>query len=97
MCTVSSRKAKPDRRRDSIALILLVAAAALVAFVWFEAAEPIGPFIHTLVGAAIGIGAYVVPVLLFAAAMVLMRTRLTPCAAPGSPWAHSSWCSRFSA
>jgi S-DNA-T family DNA segregation ATPase FtsK/SpoIIIE len=67
-------QAKPDRRRDSIALILLVTAAALVAFVWFRVAEPIGPFIHTLVGGVVGIGAYAVPVALFAMAMVLMRT-----------------------
>lgn len=67
------QQAKPDRRRDSIALILLVVAAALVAFVWFQAAEPIGPFFHTLTGAAVGIGAYAAPVALFAMAMVLMR------------------------
>ncbi|GAB09310.1 cell division protein FtsK [Gordonia araii NBRC 100433] len=65
--------AAPEPRRDSIALILLVLAAALVAFVWFHVAEPVGPFIDALVRAAVGIGAFAIPVLLFLAAMVLMR------------------------
>ncbi len=64
---------EPDRRRDSIALVLLVIASALVAFVWFHVAEPVGPFIDTLVRAALGVGALAVPAALFVAAMVLMR------------------------
>ncbi|GED98182.1 DNA translocase FtsK [Gordonia crocea] len=67
------REIAPDQRRDSIALILLVVAAGLIAFVWFGALEPVGPFFDTLVRAAIGIGALVVPVVLFLGAMVLMR------------------------
>ena len=74
--------AEPDRRRDSLALILLVAAAALVAFVWFRAAEPVGPFIDALVRAAVGIGAFAAPVLLFVVAMAVMRHPAEPVRRP---------------
>lgn len=65
--------AAPSQRRDSIALILLVAAAASAAVIWFHVAEPVGPFLDALVRSAVGMGAYALPVLLFVAAMVLMR------------------------
>ncbi|MFT4199330.1 DNA translocase FtsK [Gordonia sp. (in: high G+C Gram-positive bacteria)] len=73
---------EPDRRRDSIALILLVLAAALAAFVWFGVAEPVGPLFDALIRAGVGIGAYAVPVLLFVAAMVLMRRPADPVRRP---------------
>ncbi|MFT3900239.1 MAG: DNA translocase FtsK 4TM domain-containing protein [Gordonia sp. (in: high G+C Gram-positive bacteria)] len=69
---------EPDGRRDSIALILLVLGSALAAAVWFRVADPVGPMFDGLIRAAVGVGAYAVPVFLLAAALVLMRHPANP-------------------
>ena len=77
-----ARELEPGHRRDGVALGLLGLAVVLVASSWFGAAGPVGAWIDTFVRAVIGSAVVLVPVLLFAIAIVLMRTEPNPEARP---------------
>jgi S-DNA-T family DNA segregation ATPase FtsK/SpoIIIE len=77
-----ARDLEPGHRRDGIALGLLGLAVVLVASSWFDAARPVGGWIDTVVRAVIGSGVVLMPILLIAIAVVLMRTEPNPEARP---------------
>ncbi|MBV7295267.1 DNA translocase FtsK [Corynebacterium sp. TAE3-ERU12] len=70
--------AGPSRRRsgsdnhDGLALSLLCLAVILAAASWFEVAGPVGRGIHSGVAAIVGLGTYLLPLLLGGAAVGLM-------------------------
>jgi S-DNA-T family DNA segregation ATPase FtsK/SpoIIIE len=73
-----ARDLEPGHRRDGIALALLGLAVVLVASSWFDAARPVGGWIDTVVRAVIGSAVVLMPLLLIAIAVVLMRTEPNP-------------------
>jgi S-DNA-T family DNA segregation ATPase FtsK/SpoIIIE len=77
-----ARDLEPGHRRDGIALGLLGLAVVLVASSWFDAARPVGGWIDTVVRAVIGSAVVLMPMLLIAIAVVLMRTEPNPEARP---------------
>jgi S-DNA-T family DNA segregation ATPase FtsK/SpoIIIE len=77
-----ARDLEPGHRRDGIALGLLGLAVVLVASSWFDAARPVGGWIDTVVRAVIGSAVVLMPILLIAIAVVLMRTEPNPDARP---------------
>jgi S-DNA-T family DNA segregation ATPase FtsK/SpoIIIE len=77
-----ARDLEPGHRRDGIALGLLGIAVVLVASSWFNAARPVGGWIDTVVRVVIGSAVVLVPILLIAIAVVLMRTEPNPEARP---------------
>jgi S-DNA-T family DNA segregation ATPase FtsK/SpoIIIE len=77
-----ARDLEPGHRRDGIALGLLGLAVVLVASSWFDAARPVGGWIDTVVRAVIGSAVVLMPLLLIAIAVVLMRTEPNPEARP---------------
>jgi S-DNA-T family DNA segregation ATPase FtsK/SpoIIIE len=77
-----ARDLEPGHRRDGIALGLLGLAVVLVASSWFDAARPVGGWIDTVVRAVIGSAVVLMPILLIAVAVVLMRTEPNPEARP---------------
>ncbi len=77
-----ARDLEPGHRRDGIALGLLGLAMVLAASSWFDAARPVGGWIDTVVRVVIGSAVVLVPILLVAIAVVLMRTEPNPEARP---------------
>jgi S-DNA-T family DNA segregation ATPase FtsK/SpoIIIE len=77
-----ARDLEPGHRRDGIALGLLGIAMVLAASSWFDAARPVGGWIDTFVRSVIGSAVVLVPILLAAIAVVLMRTEPNPEARP---------------
>ncbi|MDT5286587.1 MAG: segregation ATPase FtsK/SpoIIIE, family [Mycobacterium sp.] len=77
-----ARDLEPGHRRDGIALGLLGIAVVLAASSWFDAARPVGGWIDTVVRVVIGAAVVLVPILLIAIAVVLMRTEPNPEARP---------------
>ena len=77
-----ARELEPGHRRDGIALGLLGIAVVLAASSWFDAARPVGGWIDTVVRVVIGSAVVLVPILLVAIAVVLMRTEPHPEARP---------------
>ncbi|MDT5237871.1 MAG: segregation ATPase FtsK/SpoIIIE, family, partial [Mycobacterium sp.] len=77
-----ARDLEPGHRRDGIALGLLGIAVVLAASSWFDAARPVGGWIDTVVRVVIGSAVVLVPILLVAIAVVLMRTEPNPEARP---------------
>jgi S-DNA-T family DNA segregation ATPase FtsK/SpoIIIE len=77
-----ARDLEPGHRRDGIALGLLGLAMVLAASSWFDAARPVGGWIDTFVRVVIGSAVVLVPILLVAIAVVLMRTEPNPEARP---------------
>ena len=77
-----ARDLEPGHRRDGIALALLGVSVVLAASSWFDAARPVGGWIDTVVRVAIGSAVVLLPVLLSALAVVLMRTEPHPEARP---------------
>jgi DNA segregation ATPase FtsK/SpoIIIE, S-DNA-T family len=73
-----ARDLEPGHRRDGIALALLGLAVVLAASSWFDAARPVGGWIDTVVRVVIGSAVVLVPILLTAIAVVLMRTEPNP-------------------
>jgi S-DNA-T family DNA segregation ATPase FtsK/SpoIIIE len=73
-----ARDLEPGHRRDGIALGLLGLAMVLAASSWFDAARPVGGWIDTVVRVVIGSAVVLVPILLVAVAVVLMRTEPNP-------------------
>lgn len=77
-----ARDIEPGHRRDGLALALLGIAVVVAASSWFHAAGPVGQWIDTAVRTLIGGPVVLVPVVLGAVAIVLMRTEPDPEARP---------------
>ncbi len=77
-----ARDIEPGHRRDGLALALLGIAVVVAASSWFHAAGPVGQWIDTAVRTLIGGPVVLVPVVLGAVAVVLMRTEPDPEARP---------------
>ena len=77
-----ARDLEPGHRRDGIALALLGIAVVIAASSWFDAARPVGQWIDTFLRVLIGSGVVLVPIVLAAIAVVLMRTEADPEARP---------------
>lgn len=58
--------------RDGIALVLAAAGILCVASIWFSSARPVGEWIELAVRSVFGVGAHLLPVLLFVTAIALM-------------------------
>jgi S-DNA-T family DNA segregation ATPase FtsK/SpoIIIE len=77
-----ARDLEPGHRRDGVALGLLGVAVVIAASCWFEAARPVGGWIDSFTRTLIGAAVVLVPILLAAIAVVLMRTEPHPEARP---------------
>ncbi|TPG37009.1 FtsK/SpoIIIE family DNA translocase [Mycolicibacterium hodleri] len=77
-----ARDLEPGHRRDGIALALLGLSVVLAASSWFDAARPVGGWIDSVVRAVIGSAVVLLPILLVALAVLLMRTEPNPEARP---------------
>jgi S-DNA-T family DNA segregation ATPase FtsK/SpoIIIE len=77
-----ARDLEPGHRRDGIALGLLGIAVVVAASSWFGAARPVGGWIDTFIRTLIGSALVLVPILLAAIAVVVMRTEPHPEARP---------------
>jgi DNA segregation ATPase FtsK/SpoIIIE, S-DNA-T family len=77
-----ARDLEPGHRRDGIALTLLGIAVVVAASSWFDAARPVGQWIDTFLRVLIGAAVVLLPILLAAVAVVLMRTEPDPEARP---------------
>jgi DNA segregation ATPase FtsK/SpoIIIE, S-DNA-T family len=77
-----ARDIEPGHRRDGIALALLGIAVVIAAGSWFDAARPVGEWIDTVLRMLIGSAVVLVPIVLAAIAVVLMRTEPDPEARP---------------
>ncbi|ORB39574.1 DNA translocase FtsK [Mycolicibacterium porcinum] len=73
-----ARDIEPGHRRDGLALALLGIAVVVAASSWFHAAGPVGQWIDTAVRTLIGGPVILVPVVLGAVAVILMRTEPDP-------------------
>jgi S-DNA-T family DNA segregation ATPase FtsK/SpoIIIE len=77
-----ARDLEPGHRRDGIALGLLAVSMVLAASSWFDAARPVGGWIDSVVRVVIGSAVVLLPILLVALAVLLMRTEPHPEARP---------------
>jgi S-DNA-T family DNA segregation ATPase FtsK/SpoIIIE len=77
-----ARDLEPGHRRDGIALGLLAVSMVLAASSWFDAARPVGGWIDSVVRVVIGSAVVLLPILLVALAVLLMRTEPNPEARP---------------
>lgn len=77
-----AREIEPGHRRDGIALALLGVAVVVAASSWFDAARPVGGWIDSILRALVGDAVVLVPVILTAIAVVLMRSEPDPEARP---------------
>jgi S-DNA-T family DNA segregation ATPase FtsK/SpoIIIE len=77
-----TKELDPAHRRDGVALVLVALAVVSAAGVWFRAAGPIGHWVDIGVRSVIGNGAWVLPIALAVAGIVLMRSEPHPEARP---------------
>ncbi|WP_175496694.1 FtsK/SpoIIIE family DNA translocase [Actinopolyspora alba] len=77
-----TRELEPAHRRDGVALILLAVAVITAAGVWWQAGGPVGHWLDWLLRSVVGSAALVLPPVLFAVAVLLMRTETNPDARP---------------
>lgn len=73
-----ARDIEPGHRRDGIALALLGLAVVVAASSWFDAARPIGAWVDAVLRMFIGSAVVVLPLVIAAVAVVLMRTQPHP-------------------
>ncbi|GAA1280785.1 DNA translocase FtsK [Pseudonocardia aurantiaca] len=73
-----TRELDPEHRRDGLGVVLLVLGVVAAAGIWWGAGGPVGHWSSAAVGAVVGIGAVVLPVLLVAVGVVLMGTQAHP-------------------
>jgi DNA segregation ATPase FtsK/SpoIIIE, S-DNA-T family len=73
-----ARDLEPGHRRDGIALALLGIAVVIGASSWFDAARPVGQWIDSFLRVLIGSAVILVPIVVAAIAVVLMRTEPDP-------------------
>jgi S-DNA-T family DNA segregation ATPase FtsK/SpoIIIE len=72
----------PEQRRDGLGLFAIGMAIVSGAAVWWHTLGPVGDAIRTVVAGTVGMGAYVVPLLLVLLAYRLMRPRPADFEAP---------------
>ncbi|MGA3253850.1 MAG: DNA translocase FtsK [Mycobacterium sp.] len=77
-----ARDIEPGHRRDGIALVLLGLAVVVAASSWFDAARPVGAWVDEVLRTLIGAAVLVLPVVIAATAVALMRTQPNPDARP---------------
>lgn len=77
-----ARDIDPGHRRDGMALALLGIAVVIAASSWFDAARPVGAWVDSVVRIFIGSAVVVLPLVLAAVAVLLMRTEPNPEARP---------------
>jgi DNA segregation ATPase FtsK/SpoIIIE, S-DNA-T family len=77
-----ARDIEPAHRRDGIALGLLALAVIIAAACWFDAARPVGGWIDSVLRTLVGAAVILLPLLVTATALVLMRTEPYPQARP---------------
>ena len=77
-----AREIEPGHRRDGIALGLLALAVIIAAASWFDAARPVGAWIDTGLRTFIGGAVILLPLLIAAIAVIVMRTEPYPEARP---------------
>jgi S-DNA-T family DNA segregation ATPase FtsK/SpoIIIE len=73
-----ARDIEPGHRRDGLALGLLALAVVIAAASWFDAARPVGAWIDTGLRNVVGGAVVVLPLLIAALAVILMRTEPHP-------------------
>ncbi len=73
-----TRELEHGHRRDGVALGLVAVAVVIAAGVWMQAGGPVGAVVNTGVRTVVGSAAWVLPVLIFAVAVTLMRTDPVP-------------------
>jgi S-DNA-T family DNA segregation ATPase FtsK/SpoIIIE len=77
-----AREIEPGHRRDGVALGLLALAVIIAAAAWFDAARPVGAWIDSGLRTFVGAAVVLLPLLIAAVALVLMRTEPFPQARP---------------
>jgi S-DNA-T family DNA segregation ATPase FtsK/SpoIIIE len=77
-----ARDIEPGHRRDGIALTLLGLAVVIAASSWFDAAGPVGGWVDAVLRMFIGSAVVLLPMVIAAVAVVLMRTEPDPDARP---------------
>ncbi len=77
-----ARDIDPGHRRDGIALALLALAVVIAASSWFDAARPVGAWVDSVLRTFIGSAVVLLPVVVAAVAVMLMRTEPDPEARP---------------
>lgn len=73
-----ARDIEPGHRRDGTALVLLGLAVVVAASSWFDAARPVGAWVDTVLRTFIGSTVGLLPLILVAVAIALMRTQPNP-------------------
>src|SRR5271156_3814864 len=73
-----AREIDPGHRRDGIAVALLGVAVVMAARAWFDAARPVGAWVGSVVRVFLGSAVVVLPIVLAAVAVLLMRTEPNP-------------------
>ncbi|MDN5930054.1 MAG: DNA translocase FtsK 4TM domain-containing protein, partial [Pseudonocardia sp.] len=77
-----TREIDPAHRRDGLGVALLVLAVVTAAGVWWGAGGPVGLWLSGAIGAVIGLGAVVLPVILLVAGVMLVATQPRPDSRP---------------
>ncbi|MDN5859316.1 MAG: DNA translocase FtsK [Pseudonocardia sp.] len=72
------RELDPEHRRDGVGVILLVLAVISAAGIWWGAGGPVGRWLSAAVGYVVGLGAFVLPVLLAVLGIAVMITPPRP-------------------
>ena len=78
-----AREIEPGHRRDGIALALLGPGGGDRGQFWFDAARPVGAWIDSVLRTFVGGAVVLLPVLVAAVGVMLMRTEPNPEARPG--------------
>ncbi len=73
-----ARDIEPGHRRDGLALGLLALAVVIAAASWFDAARPVGAWIDAGLRTVVGGAVILLPLLIAAVAVILMRTEPCP-------------------
>ncbi len=73
-----ARDIEPGHRRDGLALGLLALAVVIAAASWFDAARPVGAWIDAGLRSVVGGAVVLLPLLIAAVAVILMRTEPCP-------------------
>jgi len=73
-----ARDIEPGHRRDGLALGLLALAVVIAAASWFDAARPVGAGIDSVLRTFVGGAVVLLPLLIVAVAVMLMRTEPYP-------------------
>ncbi len=77
-----ARDIEPGHRRDGVALGLMALAVIIAAASWFDAARPVGAWIDSGLRTFVGGAVVLLPLLIAAIAVILMRTEPDPEARP---------------